>query len=330
MEISDFRKRFVYLWKDNKKVAINYFFYALRRFLFLESYKEHNKLLKHIEVFSNLQRSKKEIIFNIVYNECNQSKIILPISDRGFSLDLIGNGIREPTEVDLMIRELKPNMNIVDIGANLGYYVMLEALITNGKIYAIEPNPEAINYLKKSIALNKYKNIKVMNIGVGERKGILPFYISKNWNWSRFTELLNGSKEDIVKIKKIEVKSLDNLFENKKIDLIRMDIEGYEKKVIESMNKILKKNPNIIIFMEFHANMFLTKEKKEIVDWIISNGFEIKYLSYSDKFKKMKVYSNVNPKKLIDLNSDYCLVLKKKDTINTENYSDFRNKVERM
>jgi len=300
-----------FYWKDNKIVFAKYLFYTLKRIILFEGYKERKKFAHDLKKFSEIAKGKKEIVFYIEYDKKRKAKIVLPSNDRGLSVDLIANKIREPTEVSLFIKEVKPNMNIIDLGANLGYYVLLERLLTKGNIYAIEPNPYTISFLRKSITLNKFKNIKLFNIGISNKKSKINFYLSKYLNWSRFNRYINNKDSDIVEIKKIKVDSLDNLFGNKKIDLIRMDIEGYEKKVLESMDKILKNNKNLKLFIEFHTSMFNKKERQEIINWIIKNNFKIKYLCHSDKFKVSKIHYNVNPKTLLNQHLDLCLVLER-------------------
>lgn len=298
-------KKLKFYWKDNKVIAVKFFFEIIKCGI-LKPY-NLNKAKKEELIFQEAIQGKKELIKEIPYNEKVKSKIILPAKDRGLTKDLVLKGIREPTEVKLFIQEVNPNMNIIDVGANLGYYVLLECKLTKGQIYGIEPNPQAFEYLKRSVKLNGYKNVKLFNIGINDSKRVLPFYISKKWNWSRF----DNPREDIIETKKIQTDNLDNLFGDKKIDLIRMDVEGYELNILKGINKIIKKNPNLILFLEFHGDMFDTSEKKEFINWIKEKGFEIRFLGKSGEKHNLK-YKKVNPNKLINLNSAYCLVLKKK------------------
>lgn len=303
-KVKRYLKKLEFYWKDNKIIAIKYLFEIIKCGI-LKPY-NLSKTKKEELIFQKAISGKKELIKEIPYNEKIKSKIILPTGDTGLTKDLILKGIREPTEVKLFIKEVKSDMNIIDIGANLGYYVLLEGNLTKGKIYGIEPNPNAIKYLKRSIKLNGYRNIILFNRGINDSKKILPFYISKKWNWSRF----DNPGEDIIETKKILTDSLDNMFGDKKIDLIRMDVEGYELNILKGVSKIIERNPNLILFLEFHGNMFNTLEKKEFIKWINENNFKIRFLGKSGEKHKIR-YKYVNPKRIINLNSAYCLVLKK-------------------
>jgi len=221
------------------------------------------------------------------------NKMILPTSDIGLSRELIiNNGIREK-EVLEMIKEckedgnpiVKPNDNIIEIGANIGYYALQWAKITNsggGEVYAIEPNPKTFKYLKKNIKINNYDNVHLINKGVSDKKDSLPFYASRAWNLSHFLDKSEKYQANGI----IEADSLDNLFKNLRINLIRMDVEGYEYQVLMGAKNILKNNKNIKILMEIHPNKLSRKQKKEIVRILGKNNFEI--VKYTDKWANVK------------------------------------------
>jgi len=295
-----------FYWKDNKIIMVKYFFHIIKcGLLKLVRIKQEQKNEKKFQEFI---KNKKEIVLEVPYNNHNKTNMILPTNDRGLTRDLIINTIREPTETEIFINTIKPNMNIIDIGANLGYYVLLEGLLTKGNIYAIEPNPNTFKYLKRNIEFNKLKNVELFNIGIGERKEVIPFYISKKWNWSRFVD----KGEDIIETKQIEVNNLNNLFLGKGIDVVRMDVEGFELNILKGMTKLMKENPNLIIILEFHAGKFDTNHKKEFINFLKDNNLIIKSLSESRRYKKMNIKKNFNINKIINLNINCCMILKRK------------------
>ncbi len=75
----------------------------------------------------------------------------LDLVNEGISRVLAIYGIREADHTQIMKRELKSGMAVLDIGSNIGYYPLLEASLvgTKGKVYAIEPDPRNIELLKK-------------------------------------------------------------------------------------------------------------------------------------------------------------------------------------
>jgi hypothetical protein len=106
----------------------------------------------------------------------------------------------------------------------------------------------------------------------------MEFIISSKSNWSKIR--MNDEKinpED--KIIKIPVKTLDSFVKEnniKKIDILRMDVEGFEYNIILGANRVLEKfKPKI--FVEIHK-MYLGKEKTyKIFSDLKNKGYEIKY-----------------------------------------------------
>ena len=94
-----------------------------------------------------------------VEKEINGSRMYLDPTDKGLSIDLLVDGIREPYITEVTKRELKQGQTVVDIGANIGYYALLEArqVGPTGRVYAIEPVPENFATLNKNVRLNQYR-----------------------------------------------------------------------------------------------------------------------------------------------------------------------------
>lgn len=263
-----------FLYNDNKSIFFRYLLYTAGRTITypfrMFSFLADNSELRYRKAIAG----KKEVIINILGN-----KMILPTADEGLSRDLIIEGIREPSSVKVLWRELRPDMNVLDLGANLGYYLLMEAKINKGgkgEIYAVEPNPAAVEYIKKNLKINNYEGIEVKNIAISDKKGTAPFYIAKSWNCSRFIAGQNTS--DIVKTIQMKIETLDNLYKNKKIDFIRMDVEGYEFHILRGATKLIENNPGMAIFFEFHAQFFNTKQREEFIRFLKENRLRIKYL----------------------------------------------------
>lgn len=185
----------------------------------------------------------------------------LNINDKGICSDLYLRGKREDKATDELMKRVKPGMVIVDVGANIGYYVLMEAKAVGpkGKIYAIEPIPENVALLKKNIGANDYRNIEVFNKAVGDKNCKKKIFISNQLNLSSFCENieLDQSGETI----EVDVVTLDSFFKNRrKPQMVRMDVEGYEYEVLKGMEKTMKESKDLQFFIEVHAD-FMGEEK---------------------------------------------------------------------
>ena len=83
---------------------------------------------------------------------------------------------------------LKPGMNVLDIGANIGYYAIMESILvgTSGNVVAIEPMLPNIKMLRKNIELNNVKNIEVVHGAVSSQTGTGQMFVSSHSNLHTF------------------------------------------------------------------------------------------------------------------------------------------------
>lgn len=281
----------LFLMRDNPVVLMKYLGYAFKRTATypMRKIREDVRNTYADKRYHAITNNKQEVILGILGN-----KMILPVTDEGLSRDLVVDGIREASSVKVLQRELKEDMNVLDLGANLGYYLLMEARILSrgkGKAWAIEPNPEAVKYIKRNLECNNYSGIPVFTLAISDKPGIAPFYISKQWNCSRF---IKGDPSDIVKEIPMTLETIDNLFGNRKLepfgygtygqrlDFIRMDVEGYEFNILKGAVKTIKNNPGIAIFFEFHAQFFTTPQRKEFIRFLKENNLHVKYFFGGD------------------------------------------------
>ena len=88
-------------------------------------------------------------------------RMIVDLNDPGISRTLIHFGTREKDHIYILNNELSPGNVIIDLGANIGYYALMEANIVgnDGYVYALEPSPSNADMLRKNISLNNYDGI---------------------------------------------------------------------------------------------------------------------------------------------------------------------------
>jgi FkbM family methyltransferase len=221
-------------------------------------------------VFRNL-RPKKNVVIKV-----QGSKMYINPRDM-IGGKLWGIGSWETTETALLKKMVKEGMVFADIGANIGYYSLLVSQLVGkeGKIYAFEPAPENYSTLLKNIEMNGYQNIITVNKAVSNTNGIVRFFIDES---NPLYHKLKNSK-DIKGTIEVNATTLDDYFKDKerKIDIIKMDVEGAELAVLKGMRRVMTENKNLIILAEFSPEnlRLFGANPDDFLHELVENGFKI-------------------------------------------------------
>jgi len=197
--------------------------------------------------------------------------------DPGISRELALYKVHEPLATKLLMEILKPGMNAVDIGGNIGYYAMLEARLVGpqGKVIAIEPMPENSEQLCNNVKNNGYQNIDIHKLAIGDRDGTALMYITGKSNWHSLHPPVSAKGE-----MKVPVSTLDSLlmpYNLASVDLVRMDLEGYEIVVIEGMKRTLEKyGPRLLV--ELHPLLVGTQSIEKYLRTLENMGYGIEWM----------------------------------------------------
>lgn len=212
--------------------------------------------------------------------------------ERCMPIEAFNFGNYEHEEMEMILKLLKKDNVIIDIGGNIGWYaVNLGLKRPDSIIYTFEPIPKTYEYLQKNIQLNNLKNVTPNNFGFSEKDDTLTFYYypegSGNASMANLTK-----KESVLKIK-CKVTTLDSFIEKNKIkvDFIKCDVEGAELFVFNGAKKVLQ-NQKPIVFTEmlrkwaaeykYHPN--------QIIDLFLSFG----YSCFTIRDKNLKKFGKMD------------------------------------
>jgi FkbM family methyltransferase len=149
-----------------------------------------------------------------------------------------------------LLREvLFPGAVAVDAGANIGIYSRFLARCVGpaGAVYSFEPAPE--NFKRLRAATQRFSNIYVSQAAVGEHSAHSELYVSDKLNVDHRTYSTETSKRRILQI---EMVALDDCFKpGQRVDLIKMDVQGYELHALRGARRVLADNPNVNLLLEF-------------------------------------------------------------------------------
>ena len=267
------------LW-IKKKLKKNFYIYLVLKFLYVRVYLKINEKIRNHILF-NLNRKRNSffkanpkekgeaILFGKTFFYPKRSlyykKFLENFEDDKISseLNILKKSFFDEKSIDF----------ILDVGANIGYQTLFykSYFASNTKILCFEPHPISYFFLNEN--LSQYKNISLYNFALGDRESKEIISVPKHES-HRLTNLgiasISKNKTNHLK-EEIQVKKFDDLDilkgEYKSI-FIKIDVEGYEKKVLLGMNNFLKKKINIFLQIEINKNYQNFNELKSIVNFL--------------------------------------------------------------
>jgi FkbM family methyltransferase len=129
---------------------------------------------------------------------------------------------------ELLRAYLRPGDRVVDVGANVGVLAVASAVAVGeaGRVLAIEPHPRTASFLRGNVALNRLTNVDVEVCALGADPGSV-----------RFTDRTSDEQNHVSRQRsastiEVSVRTLDSLFAAPALDLLKIDVEGYELPVL--------------------------------------------------------------------------------------------------
>ncbi len=201
-------------------------------------------------------------------------RILVDTSKKGIHRELSLYGYHEHQSTRIFKDMLPAGASVVDIGANIGYYALIEAQVAQ-KVYAIEPEPQNLEFLRKNIELNSYVDrIEVHQLAISDTAGKAWLCISDLPNQHRLLP-----KSDLPRDRCIEVETstLDKFMKDREVNAIRMDLEGAEWLVLRGMNGVLRRNDLLVLFIEVHPRLMedYGGDARQFLQLLLDYGFRI-------------------------------------------------------
>lgn len=159
----------------------------------------------------------------------------LDISDFMEWMVYFGIGV-EPRSYLLAL--VKPGMTVFDVGANIGEVSMkiAQAVGPSGKVVSFEPGKATFEKFRKNLSLNNLPNVEPVNLGLGQKEATLHLAVPSGKNHGGARIMPTGEA--------IQITTLDAFVEQNgvsRLDLIKIDVEGFEMNVLQGARTTLEK-----------------------------------------------------------------------------------------
>jgi FkbM family methyltransferase len=167
---------------------------------------------------------------------------------------------------------------IIDIGANIGFVsTLFAAYNTAARIYAIEPGKMNFKYLKNNVSKNNLMNVFPRNFACSDSNYLTDFFENSAWGYLDINQITSdGSLSNITEVKTVDSFVSEERLE--RIDLIKIDVEGFERQVLSGMNHTLSSHsPKIIL--EFNTYCLICQGRQDPFSFLeeINAKFSHKY-----------------------------------------------------
>ena len=229
-------------------------------------------------------------MFKVGLNTTRYGKMMYLTTDMFFSCCLEQGHIFEEELVETFLSNIiKKSNTILDIGAHCGSHsIMYSSINPACEIFAFEPQKVIFDLLKCNIALNNlHDRVHAFNIALGNKhcsasmhnkcvdgdNTHIPLNNTHNFNFGGLQIGLGGDP--------IEIQTVDSLKFDKKIDFIKIDVEGFEDFVIDGALKTITKDRPVIFFEKNDkvktVNMlgFYTETSKDIMQVLLELNYNI-------------------------------------------------------
>jgi FkbM family methyltransferase len=164
----------------------------------------------------------------------------------------------EEVETRLVQRLVAPGAEVFDVGANIGYYATLFAQLAGekGRVHAFEPAPSTHAQLAANVGRNGLKNVALNQAAVSDAAGEMNLYLNRE---SALASLGQTGRGKTVGTASVRVVTLDDYARERNIaaiDFLKIDVEGYEPKVLAGARELLRRSPEVVVMCELAAKNF--------------------------------------------------------------------------
>lgn len=184
-------------------------------------------------------------------------------------------GQYEEFEIDLLEQLLKPGMTMVDIGANNGTHTCIgaRAVGAEGRVLAVEPISQNLDLLRGSVDINQdfARRITIVPAAAGaDDTGSVRVFLDEGNSGTHSIGGTGDAWEDV------PLRTVDSLVEEHglaEVNLLKVDVEGYERPVLAGASRLLNRSAPILM-MEFDHRMIsgLGDSPRELASLITSYG----------------------------------------------------------
>jgi FkbM family methyltransferase len=239
--------------------------------------------LKFYKVYSRRKRIVEKVR-NIVY-ELDLEQLI--------DNEIHFMGCWEPESTAYIQKTVRNGMIAFDIGANIGYFTLLLATLVgpSGRVFSFEPTESAFHKLSRNLELNQFANVTLEKKALSNEDSI---------RISRINSSFRIDRQDIdIPAQRVIFSTLDkycNEHDLERIDFLKIDVDGYEFKVIQGGQQTLQKFRPVILLELCKISLSIHGDRLEdLLNLLQRLGYSFHNLSNLREFGSVQQIANMLP-----------------------------------
>ena len=159
-------------------------------------------------------------------------------------------GLHEFEEMAFALHFLRPGDLFVDVGANVGVYTVLAAGCAKARCVSVEPIPTTYRDLIANVRLNELESlVQTLQVGLGAEPGEMSFTTTGD----TINHVL-AAGESVEDSASVVVTTLDDILKNDRPTLMKVDVEGWETKVLEGAETVLSNDSLTGLIIELNGS----------------------------------------------------------------------------
>jgi len=190
-------------------------------------------------------------------------------------------GHDEPVVLQIMQKFIKPDHQVVDVGAHVGIETLMfsQWVGKNGRVVSIEPDPSNFKSLLANIRLNATSNVQLMQVALSDTIGEVQF-VQGEGVLSRVADNFNGGDVEPTSLITVPAHTLDSLFAGKQpaVDFVKIDVEDFEASVLSGARQFLREHQPIVI-LELHSY----RSARDCANILMQAGYQVELVDTPEK-----------------------------------------------
>jgi FkbM family methyltransferase len=175
----------------------------------------------------------------------------------------------------LLASALTSGSVVVDAGANIGVYshFLSRCVGAEGMVHSFEPSPD--NFARLTTATRHLQNVHTNQLAVSDTTGEQLLYVSNTLNVDHRTYPSPGEVRQAIPVRSIR---LDDYFlQGDRVDLLKLDVQGFELRALQGADRILSDNSGIALLVECwpHALALAGDSAESLYHFLRDRGFDV-------------------------------------------------------